>query len=266
MLALTAVVSTSTADASPILDIRFGKPVGAQGCLSDSTSSGTGPISLAQSCVFAQVGAPVSTAEASGRANFGELGVDLLLTIFPQGAFSPSNTGSAQARSEADYIFTGPGPTVAFSINLDVHGHLETACASRCQMLSRIIAPGFDRQFVVQDGTNSMTIDETFTGNLVVMPTGIPVRIDLELELTGGLLFASSVSGLFKNTVNFHEGGPVFNLPAGFTVNGPCVIDNVFVCGSSPGPIPLPEPTSLALLLSGGAGVLAAVRRRPARS
>jgi hypothetical protein len=42
----------------------------------------------------------------------------------------------------------------------------------------------------------------------------------------------------------------VFDLPAGFTVNGPCVVDNRFVCGAA---APVPEPSTLALLAAGRA-------------
>ena len=68
-------------------------------------------------------------------------------------------------------------------------------------------------------------------------------------------------TSLFSDTFGFVVGGPVFDLPAGFTANSPTsfIVDNRFL---PPGAVPaVPEPSSM-LLLTGGLGLLTMLRRR----
>jgi hypothetical protein len=257
--ALTPIVAPFSAEAAPLLEAFYGVAVGNNGCLNVNQTATTGPLTVTQNC-SAAFGA---TTSASSRADFGSLGTELEMTL----PGNQGNSGTTAIRFTNDYIFTGPGPSVAYSLNLDVEGRLEIACAlSLCIVTARINGPGIAEEFRLEGGiAAALDIDESLIGTPQVVGTNTPVPIQVSLSLDGGLLAGGSgntisLAGRLLNTVTFNQDGPVFDLPAGFTVNGPCVIDNIFTCGDAPSAVP--EPSSIALLAFGAVGALTAVRRR----
>jgi len=97
-------------------------------------------------------------------------------------------------------------------------------------------------------------------------PVGVPFSLDMELsarsfvlygdELTifPNIMFASSATD-FAHTVSFPTAGPVFNLPAGYTANSVSglIVNNQWTGGAV---APVPEPSSLLLMVSGLAGLI----------
>lgn len=97
-------------------------------------------------------------------------------------------------------------------------------------------------------------------------PVAVPFSLDVELSVRSfvlygapffvnpGMMSASSATN-FANTVSFPTVGPVFNLPAGYTVdsvNG-MIVNNRWTGG---GEASVPEPSSLFLLCSGLVGLV----------
>jgi hypothetical protein len=75
------------------------------------------------------------------------------------------------------------------------------------------------------------------------------------------LTAAANVRSSFADTLTFSRSGPVFTLPAGYTVNSVSgnIVDNSW---SDPrNPATVPEPATLVMMLAGGA-MVAVVRRR----
>ena len=93
-----------------------------------------------------------------------------------------------------------------------------------------------------------------YVGDAVTSAAGgnwaaVNARIDaLTVPKAGNADAAAS----FGNTLRFAAGGPVFDLPDGYTIDSPSggIADNVFV----------PEPSTLSLTLL-GAGILTGLRR-----
>jgi hypothetical protein len=106
---------------------------------------------------------------------------------------------------------------------------------------------------------------------------GVPFEIGLEL-VTGAAVFeyqdgapinfATAFSNFF-NTAGLWDGGPLFNLPQGYTAHSEdgLVVNNRLVLPGSGGggPAPVPEPPTLALFLLGAAAALAPRIRRGRR-
>jgi hypothetical protein len=247
-IALAAAVVPVSADS---LGVGVGiAGVGNTGCLAGNTTAGTGPITLTQAC--SSGGPDTSTAAAS--ADYGKLGAFLDLTIdFPPAGFTPSNNGSVGANFRAHYIFSGPGPTVTTSLNLDLEGTLNESCASTedCSIdvgvTIAIQGGGFftGRVIIDQNGPHFSDGVLDITGVLstgsvhittpaFISPTGVPIEIFVELSSEGhlrsnGTGISLGVTSDFSSTLSFPTNGPVFNLPSGFTVNGPNVVNNRFV-------------------------------------
>jgi hypothetical protein len=119
----------------------------------------------------------------------------------------------------------------------------------------------------------SSGIFDGFTGDATALtptfdaPVNVPFSLDMELfarsfvlygndlSLFPNILFASSFTN-FSDTVSFPTAGPVFNLPAGYTVNSVSglIANNQWTGGGVPS---VPEPSSLLLLMvSGLAGLI----------
>ena len=95
----------------------------------------------------------------------------------------------------------------------------------------------------------------------VFLPVGSPFTVGLNLSTTATTSSANTIVGsrrqadasaLFDHTFSFALSGPVFNLPTGFTANSisGLIVDNHWV-GIAADPQPLPEPSSLLLVLVG---------------
>jgi hypothetical protein len=107
---------------------------------------------------------------------------------------------------------------------------------------------------------------------------GVPFEIGLEL-VTGAAVFeyqdgapinVATAFSDFLNTAGLWDGGPLFNLPQGYTAHSldGLVVDNRLVLPGSGGggPAPVPAPPTLALFLLGAAAALAPRIRRTGRS
>jgi hypothetical protein len=100
------------------------------------------------------------------------------------------------------------------------------------------------------------------TGINVLVPLDTPVAVEMRMDVSvSSAATGSSGSAIFGNSLDFPVGVPLFNLPAGVTVNAPdsFVFDNLF----SP-PTAVPEPPATWLLLAGCAAL--AWRRAAARA
>lgn len=127
---------------------------------------------------------------------------------------------------------------------------------------------------------DGLLIGFTGSGGLVtpsvLLPVGTPFTLALSLYTSVDTNTRNTISGsrrqadassLFDSTLSFPLSGPVFDLPAGYTVNSVSgqIVDNQWIGASVPGSGgSVPEPASLALLGIGLASVAAARRRKKA--
>jgi hypothetical protein len=96
----------------------------------------------------------------------------------------------------------------------------------------------------------------SFTTPLFTVDANEPFQIDISLTAAGGafefMRFGAVTEGFadFASTLEFPSAGPVFNLAAGYTANSPDahILNNQFGGGS--GPVDVPEPGSIVLLLA----------------
>ena len=191
--------------------------------------------------------------------------------------FGASNFGTgAQASYSDTVVFTGPG-TDPIPVSLNLHFSGTVNSTNEASAVVRADATIYD-QFVgrliasVHDGVNSCVLN-TFVGldcsisynknratTVVLVPLNFPVRIFLALEAGAGANgFGTSGTSDFSKTFGFVTGSPLFDLPAGFTVNSPTsfIVDNRF----STDVLSVSEPNTYALVLS-GLGLLGLAGRR----
>jgi hypothetical protein len=203
-------------------------------------------------------------------ADYGHLGVFSRNEMLnPAPFFTPSiGPNGAEALFRGNYLFGGPDPTVTTALNVHLDGEISEGCAGgfcshRLNVFMAVegIAVLLNFQLVA-----SGVYDLDLTTPEFTVPTGELVsvfgRMQTELGASSdgsGRNISHEVS--FGDTLEFNPHGPVFDLPAGFTVSGPCVEDNRFVCGA---PTAVPAPATLALLAA-GAGLLAWRGRRRGR-
>jgi hypothetical protein len=111
-------------------------------------------------------------------------------------------------------------------------------------------------------GAPDVSYDTTLTSVSVLVPLNTPVSIglDLAVDASAGDFNASGTS-LFSDTFGFVTGGPLFNLPDGYTANSPTsfIVDNRF---APPGSA-VPEPSTLVMasILFGMFGLVALQKR-----
>lgn len=173
-------------------------------------------------------------------------------------------------------IADGSGATVTMSTLVEV-GVQDAFRRGRIDFFERTFRP-------TGGGTTtqeSFTRDGDFTGNLVipsgtsdfpfqslpfVMPVGQPFEVfvflrgDVSVEVAGRVSADATLD--FDSTAAFPALGPIFGLPAGYTVNSTQALiqDNRWIGGAA---APVPEPTTLTLLGVGLAtGTLLHRRRR----
>lgn len=273
------------AAAAPLLSVSSGQ-FQSGGCMpvGQSRTAVSGPLTNHQACsdggrFFSR------TAESFSTADFGSLGASTFLTLqLPGLTTAPTNSGFARASFEGDYVFTGPGNSVAVNLNLDLEGHLAISGGnfSNSSVQITLIGPGGSSRAQIgifsdlgpRVETNSLDDDAEFSplfglggGSIEIdtngftVPVGVPVHIFLGLQAGGGLGSDGSGNPLtslsaFGSTLTFNRDGPVFTVPAGFTVNGPGVVNNLWVGAS-----PVPEP-SPALMAGAGLAALVWLQRR----
>lgn len=257
---LATFLLAPVAHASSFRMIDFAVPGGVSGCLSASTSSTTGPVTLSQDCSFFHIGGP-HTASASSTAGFSAIETDLSLTLLPQMFQTSAHSGTVQSESRGDYVFSGPASTVTYSVNLDFQAQLQfMPCQdSSCFLSTRAWGNDFDVTVTAQN--EGLTFSQDIIGISQIVATGTPIEILIRMTAFGVVSnqgFGNPLSASSVNSLTLNLDGPVFNLPDGFTADGPCVENNQYVCDSAA----VPEASSLALFAVGLLGLVAASRFR----
>ena len=259
------------ASATPLLTTSIGHPVGNSSCLDLVTQTAAqGPLVDQQSCSDNLLGPKSATAIAS--ADFGSLGASMALTMSPARFNTPSITGFSQARLEGEYTFTGPGTSVPVQLNLDLDGLLAVFGERSSAFVELTLGMAqFNRRARLEIRDNGLVLTDTsldadidfssllglaggeveIDSDVFSVPVGVPVRMRLSLTAAGALGSAGSGGFMFStsdfdSTLTFNRDGPVFTLPAGFTVNGPGVVDNQWIGADVPGGT-VPEPGTLLL-------------------
>jgi len=194
-----------------------------------------------------------------------------------------------------DVIIGGPGTEVPGSLNMQLDGGLNattfaqlgggvgneaTAAASvtvganiNGNFFNGTQAKGSVWQVDTQAGDGSTFEDGLLTGftgsggiitPTVLLPVGTPFTVVLSLSMytltdtfhtIPGSRRQAEASSLFENTLSFPLSGPVFNLPAGYTVQSTAglIVDNGWQ--GLAGPVHVPEPSAMLLFGSGLAGL-----------
>lgn len=273
------------ASAAPLLTTRIGPfGIGSSTCLRDTTQTASaGPLVDAQTCTRDVFGPQSATAFAT--ADFGSLGASTVLSMTPARLVTPSITGATNTSFQAEYVFSGPGTSVPVELNLDLDGLLAVSgerSSAFVQIVLQVLGVTRTARIEIRDSGLVLTekgldgdVDfssllELAGGSVEIdsesfaVPVGVPVTMRLAL-VTGGALSSAGGGGTlnsisdFDSTLTFNRDGPVFTMPAGFTVNGPGVVDNRWIGALPPGAVP--EPGSLVLAALGLAGLFAPTRR-----
>lgn len=273
--AVASLIGAKAADASSIT-VAIGHSNNG-GCLTGSASGQT-PQSISGSCVFNGE----HSGTASALADYGLLGV-FVNAQFLAGAFTNFNSASASASFLADgYVVTGPqGGTLTTSLNFDLGGFLQQTCLTgTCVDTARVIVTtgttGSLGEVFLVNGATSTNGNYNLSGLVgsggtlflttpsFTVTVGQPFSVAIDLQLSGEFFRAdgSSINADLAHTLTYHQNGPVFNLPAGYTANGLNVTNNIY---GTPAPTtPVPEPGAIGLVASGLvlAGVVARRKRR----
>jgi hypothetical protein len=256
-LSLT-LLSADPASATPFLS-AFTQPGGSNGgCVGGGGSISSGaPVSSEIICTDS-----LHTASAEATAILGSLGAEAHgLEFF---GFSSTFAGGTAFYSDT-VVFSGPG-TGPISATLNVHfggslnstdgaGATVNATASLAGSTVGSIVLGVhngvldfcENTFIAP--TCGTSPDGTLSGSSVLVDLNTPVPVALRLEVGAGANgIAASATSLFSTTLSFATGGPVFDLPAGFTANaGDYLVNNRFITEATP----VPEPSTLALVVAG---------------
>lgn len=253
------------------------------GCLDASASASSGPVAVDTSCSGALIGGATQKASAFATADFGHLGVALDTELTASPFANVLTMGEVTASFSDTYVITGEvGSTVTTSLNFDLSGSLQTFCLIElCQnsAMARVAAGGVltSGLLVTGEGATNQGL-----WNLAPLASGggplflttapftvwanTPFAVIADLTL-GAFLRNGDPTGIggrvvddLSHTLTFHVGGPVFNLPDGYSASGGGVVDNRYGVAAPAG---IPEPATVGLLL---AGLAMLSRRRPARS
>lgn len=176
------------------------------------------------------------------------------------------------ARSEIDdVIFSGPASEVTFQVSAIANGWITTSGTSSGDGFASWYVSMKIREFhgtqphthdsqAFTEGfgaPNDMAVGITLTSDLVTLPTGVPIIIELQLSAVAvatDIWVGDTASALadFPNGLSLPTSGPVFILPPGFTANSVDghIVDNQFVPATTAVPaLSGPAVAMLSLLL-----------------
>jgi len=260
--AVTSVAVPSRAEAAPIYLVETDQdPFGPLKSLTGSTA------------VELPVPAPFGGSAKAGPSGLAT-SVTASRTVGPD---EHEEGGAGAALFLTDVVFTGPGPTVEAILNLHLTGSLAATASGGLAESAVFVLAGLTTDvemltLVLQidcsttSGCPVPMVDTVVSHNLGPVPVDVPISLGFALgsnidffgRETGGTFTGSSD---FLHTLTF-AAGPVFTLPAGYSVNSPdgSIVDNRFVPVESP--VPVPEPATFMLFITGSiAGVIRARRR-----
>jgi hypothetical protein len=215
----------------------------------------------------------MGTNTISGVAGPGYLGVDSLTALSP--AFATLWIGSiTTARFEDTIVFTGPGASVTTSLNFALDGTVSEAQDSGVMVVSPILTielytlnyqSAFNLDSAGQAANmtglylsvpDPKNVDGVFGTPGVTVPTNTPVLLRVSFTAANGQRGIGSGNTVvdYLDTFTLASGGPVFDLPDGYTANAPDlgIVDNAYE---------VREPVAVGLIL-GALGALRGRRRR----
>lgn len=124
----------------------------------------------------------------------------------------------------------------------------------------------FGQVYLGSHRSRDFELNGYFDSGLMTVPVGVPILVNFSMS-SGASTTAFFVSGAFaqidgRHTLGYQQGVPVFDLPAGFTVNAPSIglVNNVIPATGTP------EPRSACLAGFGCVALWAAVRIRRNRA
>lgn len=154
-----------------------------------------------------------------------------------------------------------------FAGSVIASGQVGNCGPTGCTETNSFVASGLFDGFTGDDMNLNLSLP------VFVAQVGAPFTLDMRLiaggsasyiiqgTTAGDFSLSADGSSDFSHTVSFPTAGPVFNLPAGYTVNSVSglIVNNQWTGG---GVTSVPEPVSLALLGIGLAGLAASRRRK----
>ena len=265
----------------------------ASGPCSLTTTTGTSPVTVMQTCTSASTG---ETYQGTANSSQGHLGTSITTT---GGSTNQGAIESSLASFTTDVIFSPTaGSTLTnidVSLNLNIAGSLSGATNTGVDwtifggggaggfsfsMVSGINPGGnpsnplppshSETNITYTSGGESLstfsdTVDARATTALFTVGVGVLVPININLRVDGGATFGATGTANFLNSLDFPL-TDIFNLPAGFTVNDPdmFIVNNDFVAPTAATPLPAGLPLFASGL--GGLGLLGWRRKRRAQA
>lgn len=191
----------------------------------------------------------IGTSEANAFALGGWLGGSA--TASSTGNASQFNSAAACHKAQIvidDIIISGPGSEVSTQVSAHFEGTLNpvtgggvAVAAASARIQAHTVGGGAlssNTHYPTGSVSAPVAVDTILTTPSFLAPVGVPFAVRMYMEGDVGVLdtwspgSATSASD-FGNTLSFIEGAPVFDLPAGYTVNSidGNIVDNQFVGG-----------------------------------
>lgn len=174
----------------------------------------------------------------------------LFTTLFVSALILPL---TAHADTIDDFVLTGNGETITFSLPASPPGNLSTCPTG----IITSCLPGFETNFTA---STLVTIDGVSTEQLIDFPTGMFLG-GLSIGLNPGRLVGDQLFQPDAGDPTFLTG--TFDLSSIPTPGGPPLpIDYTLTITPETAPPTVPEPSTLALLATGALGFTSVIRRR----